>query len=168
MLSFEIILCILSGLNVGYAVLLNLFRISSFELFNPASTLLEFLCTIIGLVVVCFALSHVSTINSWYYIVIAWSYFQRILGSLIVVIAQFVLSWYIHRKYVVGRTYSTRDLHGKVYIITGCNSGIGFEIAKALVSMNATVIMACRSLVKANIAKDQILRKVGCSPTKVI
>ena len=37
------------------------------------------------------------------------------------------------------------DMTGKVVIITGANIGLGLESAKQLASLNATVIMACRS-----------------------
>lgn len=47
---------------------------------------------------------------------------------------------------------------GKVAVITGANSGIGFETAKALAKKNATVIMACRNLSKAEEAKGKILQ----------
>lgn len=44
----------------------------------------------------------------------------------------------------------------------------GYETAKSLLYMNAVVILACRSIDKANDAKKRLLEGVGCSPTKVI
>lgn len=41
------------------------------------------------------------------------------------------------------------DLTGKVYVITGGNSGIGFEAAKHLGLAGADVVLACRSVAKA-------------------
>uniref|UniRef100_A0A8C5R797 WW domain-containing oxidoreductase n=1 Tax=Leptobrachium leishanense TaxID=445787 RepID=A0A8C5R797_9ANUR len=49
------------------------------------------------------------------------------------------------------------DLSGKVVIVTGANTGIGFETARSVALHGATVIMACRNLQKANEAKRQIL-----------
>ena len=46
------------------------------------------------------------------------------------------------------------DLAGKVYMITGCSNGIGFECAKALYGAGATVVMACRSGTKSKQAKE--------------
>lgn len=41
------------------------------------------------------------------------------------------------------------DLGGKTYLITGGNSGIGFEAAKMLASVNGNLIIACRNPDKA-------------------
>lgn len=48
------------------------------------------------------------------------------------------------------------DQTGKIAIVTGANSGIGFETAKALAAKNATVIMACRNSDKAEAAMAEI------------
>ena len=48
------------------------------------------------------------------------------------------------------------DQTGKVTIVTGANSGVGFETARALAKKGSFVIMACRNLDKANRAADQI------------
>jgi NAD(P)-dependent dehydrogenase (short-subunit alcohol dehydrogenase family) len=48
------------------------------------------------------------------------------------------------------------DLTGKVAIVTGANSGIGYETALALAQKGASVVMACRSLPKAEAAADQV------------
>lgn len=45
---------------------------------------------------------------------------------------------------------------GRVAIVTGANSGIGWEAARALAQKGATVIMACRNVQKANTAANQI------------
>ncbi|PFX23015.1 WW domain-containing oxidoreductase [Stylophora pistillata] len=48
------------------------------------------------------------------------------------------------------------DLSGKVAMVTGANSGIGFETAKALALHGAHVILACRNMNKANRAAAMI------------
>ena len=50
------------------------------------------------------------------------------------------------------------DLTGKTIIVTGGNSGLGFESVKAFVNNGAKVVMASRSLEKAEKAKTEILR----------
>ncbi len=48
------------------------------------------------------------------------------------------------------------DQTGRVAIVTGANTGIGFETAAALASKNATVVMACRNRQKAEAAIEKI------------
>lgn len=48
------------------------------------------------------------------------------------------------------------DLTGKVVVVTGANSGLGFVIAKRLAERNATTVMACRNMDKAEGAKSAI------------
>ena len=49
-----------------------------------------------------------------------------------------------------------RDLSGKTCLITGANSGIGFETAVALALHGCHVILACRDVNKGNIAAEKI------------
>ncbi|HLT40647.1 MAG TPA: SDR family NAD(P)-dependent oxidoreductase, partial [Enhygromyxa sp.] len=49
------------------------------------------------------------------------------------------------------------DLHDKLAIVTGANSGLGLETTRALAGKGATVIMACRSEGKARSAVDQLV-----------
>ena len=52
------------------------------------------------------------------------------------------------------------DLSGKTMLITGANSGIGFETSLALAKKGAHVIMACRDHRKAEDAKERVIRMV--------
>ncbi|KAJ7041567.1 NAD-P-binding protein [Mycena alexandri] len=56
------------------------------------------------------------------------------------------------------------DLSGKVFIVTGGNSGIGFETVKELVTHGARVFMASRSRSKAEEAIASITKDTGKSP----
>ena len=53
-------------------------------------------------------------------------------------------------------TENIPDQSGKIAIVTGANSGIGYEAARALALKGATVIMACRSLEKGETSLEQI------------
>jgi len=48
------------------------------------------------------------------------------------------------------------NLNGKVIIVTGANSGIGYEAAKQFARKGAQTILACRSIDKAQAAATQI------------
>lgn len=65
------------------------------------------------------------------------------------------------REYKWGWVTSTDSLKNKIFIITGCNTGLGFETARALAKRDATIIMACRSLDKANEAIKRIRQETG-------
>ena len=47
-------------------------------------------------------------------------------------------------------------LQGRTAVVTGANSGLGFETSKALAGAGATVVMACRNPDKADAAADAV------------
>ena len=53
-------------------------------------------------------------------------------------------------------TNNIPDLTGKVIIVTGANSGIGFEAAKELAHNGGHTILACRSMEKGLEAAQRI------------
>jgi retinol dehydrogenase 12 len=56
---------------------------------------------------------------------------------------------------------STKDLSGRTIIITGANTGVGFESAKYFYAMNpARLILAVRSISKGQEAKETILSSI--------
>ena len=61
-------------------------------------------------------------------------------------------------------TSNIPNLTGKTALITGANSGLGYYTAKALAEKNAHVVIACRSLEKAN----QTIKKLKSLNPEVI
>ena len=55
------------------------------------------------------------------------------------------------------------DQSGKVAVITGSNTGIGYYMARALVSKGASVTMACRDIEKAERSRQKILEEFPSS-----
>ena len=53
----------------------------------------------------------------------------------------------------LGICKSTNTISGKTVIITGANTGIGYETALDLAKRGGKIILACRNLEKANKAK---------------
>ncbi len=49
----------------------------------------------------------------------------------------------------------------KVALVTGANTGIGFEIARGLLASGATVVLGCRDLKKGQIAREQLVSLTG-------
>ena len=52
-------------------------------------------------------------------------------------------------------------LDGKTVVVTGANSGLGFEGTRAFAARGATVVMACRSVERAEDAADEIRADAG-------
>ncbi len=62
---------------------------------------------------------------------------------------------------LASREDSGKDMHGKVCLVTGGNSGIGMESALGLAKLNATIVIVCRNLAKGEAAVSEIRRKSG-------
>ncbi|MEM9951772.1 MAG: oxidoreductase [Chloroflexota bacterium] len=60
------------------------------------------------------------------------------------------------------------DQSGKVVIVTGANSGLGYETSKALAKKGAKVIMAVRTVNKGEQARDEILADVPNADLEVM
>lgn len=56
-------------------------------------------------------------------------------------------------------------LHGKCIVVTGANSGIGFEATRALANLGARVVLACRNQAAANAAIARIEDERALIPT---
>lgn len=57
-------------------------------------------------------------------------------------------------KYIL----SLPSLDNKKVVITGANSGLGYEIAKFCLSKNASVVLACRNPNRAQLAKENLIK----------
>jgi len=63
---------------------------------------------------------------------------------------------------------ATVDLAGKVFIVTGANSGLGKELTKFLGSRGAKVFMVCRSQERAEAARQEILKEFGDAKLEIL
>ena len=52
------------------------------------------------------------------------------------------------------------DLEGKTIVVTGANSGLGFEASKMFAENNAELVMACRSIERGKNAKEEIEEEI--------
>ncbi len=60
------------------------------------------------------------------------------------------------------------DQSGKIVIVTGANSGLGYEVTRILAKKGAHVVMACRNLEKAEEALNQITSEDNAASLEII
>ena len=85
---------------------------------------------------------------------------KKLIGGVVAIAAGLGLAKYVRSRQQDGvmdsgeqwTTANMPDLTGKVIIVTGANSGIGFEAAKEFARKGAQTILACRSMEKAQAA----------------
>ena len=65
-------------------------------------------------------------------------------------------------------TENIPDLSGKVVIVTGGNSGIGYEAAKEFARKGAQTILACRSMDKAQAALNTLKAEIPNAPANIM
>lgn len=73
--------------------------------------------------------------------------------------AALVAVGYVVRKVLERRwgwVHDRHSLEGRVFVVTGANTGLGYETARHLVGRRATVVMACRSERRATEAIKRI------------
>ncbi|XP_034830225.1 retinol dehydrogenase 14-like [Maniola hyperantus] len=86
----------------------------------------------------------------------------------ILLIIKFLIIIWTYRKVSSGMCKFSGHLVGKVVIVTGANSGIGFETAKDLAQRGARVILACRSLERGACAKQKIIASSGNKDVRIL
>ena len=59
-------------------------------------------------------------------------------------------------------------LTGRVAVVTGGNSGVGFEAARGLLSLGAEVVLACRSATRALAARERLLTEFPTGTVRVV
>ena len=59
-------------------------------------------------------------------------------------------------------------LGGRIYVVTGANSGIGYEVTRMLADKGAMVVMACRSQARADAALARLKAKVPAALAEVM
>ncbi|MGW7384727.1 oxidoreductase [Streptomyces sp. NPDC054794] len=58
------------------------------------------------------------------------------------------------------KTTDIPDLTGRVAVVTGANSGLGYVTARELARNGARVVLACRSETRGSVAADQVVAEV--------
>ena len=60
------------------------------------------------------------------------------------------------------------DQSGRIAVVTGANTGLGFETARELARRGASVVLACRDLAKAQAAAERIRDEIGSATLQTI
>jgi NAD(P)-dependent dehydrogenase (short-subunit alcohol dehydrogenase family) len=85
-------------------------------------------------------------------------------------IAALLVAYFIFRRWIQGRDSpdQTTRLDGKTVVITGCNTGLGFETAVELAARGAHLIMACRDQNRAEAAAATLRQRVPSADVRVM
>ena len=79
-----------------------------------------------------------------------------------------ILGYIANKLYFSGGVCKSKNrLDGKIAIITGANTGIGFETALDFANRGARVILACRDTKKAEQAAKEIIEKTSNNNVEV-
>jgi NAD(P)-dependent dehydrogenase (short-subunit alcohol dehydrogenase family) len=74
----------------------------------------------------------------------------------------------LYSQLFVTPPYPTIDFTNQVLIVTGSNTGLGFEAVKHLIRLNAAkVILAVRTVSKGEIAVEKIVETTKCDPSRL-
>jgi NAD(P)-dependent dehydrogenase (short-subunit alcohol dehydrogenase family) len=74
----------------------------------------------------------------------------------------------LYSQLFVTPPYPTSDFTNQVLIVTGSNTGLGFEAVKHLIRLNAAkVILAVRTVSKGEIAVEKIVKTTKCDPSRL-
>ena len=60
------------------------------------------------------------------------------------------------------------SMQGKVVVVTGSNVGIGLETAVGVAALEATTVLACRNLAKAEAAAKEVTRRTWNDDVHVV
>lgn len=81
-------------------------------------------------------------------------------SAAIVGVSAYLLRRRVSRKWIDYRSQE-HDLTNKLIVITGGNTGLGFEAAKDFAQRNGKILIACRSLAKGQEAVESIRNSTG-------
>jgi NAD(P)-dependent dehydrogenase (short-subunit alcohol dehydrogenase family) len=59
-------------------------------------------------------------------------------------------------------------MDGKIVLITGANSGVGFATARKLAELGASIVMVCRDSIRGNAARNDIAKVATDSPPMLL
>ena len=71
-------------------------------------------------------------------------------------------------KYRAWYEKNTVSLGGALAVVTGGNSGIGFEAARGLLSLGAHLVLACRSSTRAAAAREKLLAEFPAGEVEIL
>ncbi|UJR09338.1 hypothetical protein I4U23_013581 [Adineta vaga] len=90
--------------------------------------------------------------------------FDQYRVAVFVLTGTLIVGWLYNKLWVNRQFYpSTQTMQGKTILITGGNTGIGYEAAKDLLQRGARVIIVCRNMERGHRAIRQLRSETNCN-----
>ena len=155
---------IVSVLSTAYALTIHIFRIAGYESEVSLAMVVDVMS-----VAACVPAAHYAG-----HLLPGWSWGglggQELCNaaSYLSALVSLYLARRMYTRLVVGNKFRPVRVDNKVYIITGSNTGLGYETAREIVKLGGVVVMACRTLDKARAARETLLAETLCWPEQLM
>ena len=81
---------------------------------------------------------------------------------------QFIFGYLLPSQFLKTPPLPTASFEGQTVIVTGANTGLGYEAVKHLIRLNASkIILAVRTIKRGEAARERLVAETNCDPSRL-